>query len=74
VIGKFGWTIKVGVVSFLFSLLPVVVCAGVQTYVVDEGASRITFSAHSTGHDFQGEISTISGRFGLDREHLGEAG
>lgn len=72
-----SYTSRFVVPAWVFALLlfvsPVTVCAGVQSYAIDDAESTVTFSAHSTGHDFQGKTSQISGRFGLDRAHFGES-
>jgi len=48
--------------------------ATVQHYLVDAAGSHLSFSAHSTGHDFQGETSQVSGYFGYDRDQILETG
>lgn len=40
------------------------------TYALDAGRSRIEFTAHSTGHDFEGWTADIKGRMTIDRERV----
>ena len=59
--------------NLLSLLLPATVRATVQHYVVNGAESQVSFAAHSTGHDFRGETSQLSGYFGYDRERIADS-
>jgi len=60
--------------SILFLIVPARGWGVEQHYVVDGTQSHITFAAHSTGHNFQGQSSQISGRFGYEAQRIAESG
>ena len=60
--------------SILFLIVPARGWGVEQHYVVDDTQSHITFAAHSTGHNFQGQSSQISGRFGYEAQRIAESG